>query len=176
MRLNLRAMHVHILTGGQPEGCTCPRALCGGAEQGPNIRTDCKAPAHGTITMTSHHAFECAQLPADTDMSRLWLVTTKWTANGPVLDRAARFDRSLLASLRASNTLWDVSEGDTPEEAAHAWQAHMDAMRAEAAHRQAQQVAEAKERARLRHEALAALKSSANRSARSMIAHHPDGL
>ncbi|WP_328371051.1 hypothetical protein OG800_47075 [Streptomyces sp. NBC_00445] len=71
---------------------------------------------------------------------------TKYAAGprtcGPAVD---------LADLRGSSTLWDVSEGDTAEDAAHAWQDRVDAMRAEVVRRQAAQVTEAQEHARERH-------------------------
>ncbi|MFM9629783.1 MULTISPECIES: hypothetical protein [Streptomyces] len=167
MRLSLIAMHVHAYTGGQPEGCTCPPTACGGAEQGPGIRTGCQA--HGAITAVHHHAFDCPRLPADTDLSRLWLVITKWTADGPVIDRVDCFDRLVLANLRARNILWDVSEGDTADDAAHAWQDYIDAMRAEAAVRQSAEIAVEQHRRRLREEAVAALRDSGHRSARRML-------
>ncbi|QOV40223.1 hypothetical protein IM697_18550 [Streptomyces ferrugineus] len=173
MRTNLLARHIHAVTGGQPQGCTCPRAACGGAEQGPGVPfAGCQA--HGAITRLSHRAFDCPALPADADVSRLYILVTKWTDDGPALLRAYSFDRVLLADLRGGSTLWDVSEGDSAEDAARAWQARVDEMRAEAVRRQAAQVAEAQERARTRRMAEAALRSSAGRSARRILANPGD--
>ncbi|MEU6462209.1 hypothetical protein [Streptomyces sp. NPDC046976] len=164
MRTNLLTLHVHAASGGQPKGCTCQRAACGGAEQGPGAQT-AGCTAHGVITTQSHRAFDCPVLPADTDLSRLWLVVTRWTADGPALLRANRFDRVLLADLRGSAALWDVAEGDTAEDAARSWQARVDAMRADAARRQAAEIAAARERARHRELAVAALRNSGGRAA-----------
>ncbi|MFE2184145.1 hypothetical protein [Streptomyces sp. NPDC059455] len=167
--MNLLAMHFHAATGGQPKDCTCPRAACGGAEQGPGVpSTGCAA--HGTITVTHHRAFDCPSLPVDADLSRLWLIVTTWTNEGPLLDHAEPFTRAALSALRKSSALWDVSEGSTVGEAVTIWQDRIDAMRAEAARRQAVQVAEAQERARVRQEAFAALRRTPQRSARRMLA------
>lgn len=173
MRTNLLATHIHAVTGGQPQGCTCPRSVCGGAEQGPGVPfAGCQA--HGAITRQTHRAFDCPALPADADLSRLHILVTKWTDNGPVLLRAYPFDRVFLADLRGSSTLWDVSEGDTAEDAARAWQTRVDEMRAAAAQQQAAQVAEAQERARQREAAVAVLRTSGARAARRMLAHPGD--
>ncbi|MDH6629384.1 hypothetical protein M2271_007220 [Streptomyces sp. LBL] len=161
-------MHTHVATGGQPEGCTCPRSACGGSESGPGVLNDCTA--HGTIAITHHHAFDCPALPADTDLSRLWLLVTKWTETGPAILRAYQFDRVFLADLRGSSTLWDVAEGNTAEDASRAWQDHIDAMRADTARRQAAEIAEMQRRRRLREQSLAALRRSGQRRAHQILA------
>ncbi|GAA2439285.1 hypothetical protein [Streptomyces glaucus] len=169
MRTNLLAVHIHARTGGQPQGCTCPRAACGGAEQGPGVPfAGCQA--HGAITTRTHRAFDCPALPADADLSRLYILVTKWTTGGPVMLRAFPFDRVLLADLRGSSALWDVSEGDTAEDAVRAWQARVDEMRADAARHQAAQITAAQERARIRRMAEDALRKSTRRAARRMYA------
>ncbi|WP_409473547.1 hypothetical protein [Streptomyces sp. HC307] len=174
--MNLLAIHTHVAdTGGQPAGCTCPRSACGGTESGPGVLASGCTANHGTITITHHRAFDCPALPADTDLSRLWILVTKWTADGPVMLRAYQFDRVLLADLRGSSALWDVSEGGTAEDAARAWQDHIDAMRADAARRQAEEVAEARHRGRLREQSLAALRRSSRSFARRALAQD-DGL
>ncbi|MGY1502976.1 hypothetical protein ACW4TU_41480 [Streptomyces sp. QTS52] len=168
--VKLLAMHTHAAgTGGQPKGCKCPRAACGGAESGPGIPwADCTA--HGTITIRHHRAFDCPQLPADTDLSRLWLVVSTWTDDGPLLDHAAPFTRNRLRELRANSAMWDASLGDTLDDAVRTWQDRIDAMRAASARHQAAQVAEAQERARTREAAIAALRDSGVRTTGRMIA------
>jgi hypothetical protein len=152
--------------GGTPEGCTCPRAACGATVSGPKITPVCTAHAH--LRTESHPAYDCPALPADTDLSRLWIVLVKWTADGPVPLRAFAFDRVMLADLRGTDALWDVTEADGPEDAITVWQARVDAMRAEAAAAQAAQVAAAQERARLREAGIAALRRSSHRKALQM--------
>lgn len=174
--MNLLAIHTHIAdTGGQPAGCTCLRSACGGTESGPGMPASGCTANHGTITITHHRAFDCPALPAGTDLSRLWIINTIWTDGGPVLTGAHAFDRALVASLRGSAVLWDVSEGDTAEDAARAWQEGIDAMRADAARRQAEVDAETARRAQLREHSMAVLRRSTRSSARRMLAAD-DGL
>ncbi|MER6109299.1 hypothetical protein [Streptomyces hirsutus] len=168
MRVNLLAMHLHTVTGGQPAGCTCTRAVCGGAEQGPGIPVS-GCTAHGTLA-THHHAFDCPQLPTDTDLTRLHILVVQWTKSGPVPLSARPFDRALLAELRDSSTLWDVAEGDTAADAIRAWQDYQDALQADADRRHAAYAATVQERTRIRTAATAALRSSTVRAARRMLA------
>ncbi|MEU1592721.1 hypothetical protein ABZ468_07640 [Streptomyces sp. NPDC005708] len=167
--MNLLAIHTSTVdTGECPPGCTCPRAACGAAESGPGIPAGCTA--HGTIRAQHHHAFDCPALPADTDLTRLWILVTKWTENGPVLLRAYTFDRVFLADLRGSSTLWAVSEGDTAEAAAEAWRARVDEMRADVAARQAADLAAAEKRRQARLLAEAVLHTSGRRAALRILA------
>ncbi|MFJ1552777.1 hypothetical protein [Streptomyces mirabilis] len=172
--MNLLAIHTHLATGGQPDGCKCPRSACGGSESGPGIPASGCTAAHGTITIEHHHAFDCPQLPADTDLTRLWLVVSIWTDEGPLLDHVAPFSRARLLGLRRDSALWDVTEGDTLDDAVRGWQDRIDAMRAEGARIHAEQAADAARRRALREQALAALRSSGIRAARRALARHDD--
>ncbi|WP_326724711.1 hypothetical protein OHT59_40585 [Streptomyces sp. NBC_00243] len=175
MSVNLLAIHTHLAAlGGQPVGCMCPTSACGGSESGPGIPASGCTAAHGTITIRHHRAFDCPQLPADIDLSRLWLVVSIWTDDGPLLDHAVPFTRTRLQELRASSALWDVSEGDTLDDAVRAWQDRIDAMRAEGARLQAERDAEAAHRRALRDQSLAALRRSSVRLARRTIADPGD--
>ncbi|MGW2550043.1 hypothetical protein [Streptomyces sp. NPDC001635] len=168
--VNLLAIHTHDATGGQPASCACRRAACGGAESGPGIPAS-GCTAHGDLIARHHHAFDCPALPADTDLSRLWIIVTKWTADGPVPLRVDAFDRVFLSDLRGSSNLWDVAEGDTAEDAVSAWKARVDEMRAEAARAQAAQIADAQARRQARELAEEALRSTGCRTAHRMLTH-----
>jgi hypothetical protein len=159
---NLLALHSANPDGTQPDGCICPRALCGGSASGPGIQAGCQA--HGAITRTFHHAYDCPQLPADADLSRLWIVVTKWTADGPVVIDTIAFDRDRLESMTGTNALWDVSEGDNAEDAVRAWQDRIDAMNAANAARYAAQAATARLQASARRTALAELLNTDRRA------------
>ncbi|MGW8387179.1 hypothetical protein ACWGMW_28930 [Streptomyces albidoflavus] len=128
--MNLLAIHTVFVDTQAAATCTCPRAACGCAASGPGIpATDCPAP-HGAITTRMHQAIDCPALPADTDLSALWIVTVMWTATGPYPAAVTPFDRGLLAELRRAASLWELSEGATAQKARDAWQTRTEASRA----------------------------------------------
>jgi hypothetical protein len=168
--VNLLAIHTHQVVGYAPlPGCTCLRAACGAAESGPGVLpSDCTA--HGQVAAARHRAVDCPALPADTDLSALWIIVTRWTSTGPVLHNVVPYDRATHREMRGTAAMWDLATGATADEAAQQWQDRLDAMRAEAASREAAELAERQKRARDREIALAALRQSGIRAARRAIA------
>ncbi|MFG2986176.1 hypothetical protein ACGFYQ_33830 [Streptomyces sp. NPDC048258] len=155
--MNLLARHSHTVGSLQPPAtCTCLRAACGAAESGPGITPSGCTAHHGL--QSSHMAIDCPALPADTDLSRLWILVTRWTSDGPVIDSVAPYDRARIRALRQGHALWDLSLGDDPEAAARAWQDQRLAANAEAA-----QVARI---AQVRSRSLALVRRSGQRAAR----------
>ncbi|QDN54090.1 hypothetical protein [Streptomyces sp. S1D4-20] len=118
--MNLLAIHTHTPDGSNSHTSACPRAACGAAETTHGSRpTHCTA--HGSITVQHHRAIDCPELPADADLSRLWLITPTWSATGPIAGNPQPFSRSSLDELRRAHALWDLALGDTAEEAMNTW-------------------------------------------------------
>ncbi|MFJ4988827.1 hypothetical protein ACIP9H_34125 [Streptomyces sp. NPDC088732] len=141
--MNLLAVHTVDIRNAVPvpASCSCQRAACGAAESGPGIPPGCGGHAH--ITTQRHMAIDCPALPADTDLSRLHIVITEWTSDGPVVSEVRPYNRAAVRELRQGHALWSLALGDNGDDAARAWRAEVEEMRARSAAQQAQAIAEA---------------------------------
>ena len=146
--VNLLGLHIiDASIGGVPNSCTCQRAACGAAESGPGIPSG--GGRHTGIATESHLAVDCPALPADTDLSRLHIVISERTADGPVTTAVIPYTRDADREVRQGDAPWDLALGDDPDDAARQWAAYVDEMRAYSAAAQARAITEAAERRRL---------------------------
>lgn len=163
--MNLLALHTTPVDPAAARACTCLRAECGAAESGPGIPPS-GCGAHGAITVRHHRAVDCPALPADADLSALWLIVSTWAGLGPRVERVLPYTRAALAELRAAGALWDLATGESPAAAVQQWQDQ----RAEAAEQHAAELSEERRRTWLREMSLLALRNSGRRSARRSLA------
>ncbi|MBP5896356.1 hypothetical protein [Streptomyces scabiei] len=124
-------LDTHTRYYGDLSGCSCARAACGAILSGPDTPTVKCPVGHINWRGQSHAAYDCPKLPAETDLSALWiLVLTDWgPETGWKTATPHPFDRALLARLRGSGTIWQVAEGATGPDAVAAWRAHFEALR-----------------------------------------------
>ncbi|MEW2302023.1 hypothetical protein AB0958_18955 [Streptomyces sp. NPDC006655] len=121
---------IHTQYGRMPD-CACVRAACGGIQSGPDtVSAPCPVD-HINWCGRSHVGYDCPALPADTDLSTLWvLVLSGWSATeGWSTISPHRFDRTLISRLRREGVTFDVAEGPGWPEAIAGWRERLSVLR-----------------------------------------------
>ncbi|MDX3672756.1 hypothetical protein [Streptomyces europaeiscabiei] len=124
-------LDTHTRYYGLPDDCLCARAACGALASGPDTPTVKCPVGHINWCGQSHAAYDCPALPADADLSSLWIVVlTDWDpAVGWTTATPYPFGRVLLARLRRGRSIWEMAEGASGPEAVDAWKSRVEAMR-----------------------------------------------
>ncbi|MDX3298626.1 hypothetical protein PV569_33735 [Streptomyces scabiei] len=124
-------LDTHTRYYGDLSDCSCARAACGALQSGPDTPTAKCPVGHINWRGQSHAAYDCPALPADTDLSSLWILAlADWDpAVGWTTVTALPFDRAFLARLRGGGTIWQMAEGASGPDAVAAWKARTEALR-----------------------------------------------